>query len=140
MRGLKNVRLPGYDYRSDGYYFVTINSNYRNDNFSGLEDTIEQIFNEVARTVGGVTIDTITVMSDHVHVIYCLEKCSHTLGEIVRRCKAKTSYVIGGRTWKPSYYEHIVRTEPELNRIRAYIIMNPELTAWREEHRKRGSW
>jgi REP element-mobilizing transposase RayT len=27
--------------------------------------------------------------------------------------------------WQRNYYEHIVRDEPELNRIRQYIIENP---------------
>lgn len=133
MRGLKNVRLPHYNYQSDGYYFVTFNSNYRRQNLIGFEELIQQIFREVVKSIRGVIIDTIIVMPDHVHVLYGLEKSSHTLGEIVRRCKAKSSYVLGEHLWQPSFYEHVVRTEAELNRIRAYILMNPEYTRWRKE-------
>ena len=28
MRAIKNIRLKTYNYGSDGYYFVTINTNY----------------------------------------------------------------------------------------------------------------
>ena len=28
--------------------------------------------------------------------------------------------------WQRNYYEHIIRNEPELNRIRQYIAANPE--------------
>jgi putative transposase len=31
----------------------------------------------------------------------------------------------GGRVWQRRYYEHIVRDECDLNRIRQYIIDNP---------------
>jgi REP element-mobilizing transposase RayT len=30
-----------------------------------------------------------------------------------------------GRLWQRNYYEHIIRDEEELNRIRQYIIDNP---------------
>lgn len=31
----------------------------------------------------------------------------------------------GFTVWQRNYYEHIIRNEPELNRIREYIINNP---------------
>ena len=34
------------------------------------------------------------------------------------------------RFWQRNYYEHIVRNDEELNRIRAYIEMNPARWAW----------
>ncbi|HQT91529.1 MAG TPA: transposase, partial [Candidatus Kryptobacter bacterium] len=33
----------------------------------------------------------------------------------------------GSRIWQRNYYEHIVRNEDELNRIRAYIFNNPAM-------------
>jgi REP element-mobilizing transposase RayT len=137
MLGIKNVRLPEYDYRSDGYYFVTINTRSRFNLCEDHELTVEQIFRETCAALHGVTIDTMIVMPNHVHLLYCLENSSHELGEIVRRCKAKTSYVYNERFWQPNYHEHIVRNEGELNRIRAYILMNPELTIWREGVRQK---
>jgi hypothetical protein len=35
------------------------------------------------------------------------------------------------RLWQRNYYEHIVRDEDELNRIRAYIVNNP--LNWNED-------
>jgi len=133
MLGLKDIRLPGYDYRSDGYFFVTLCSRQRYRIFEGHEEIIEQIFREVVQSLSGVRIDTIIVMPDHVHLLYHFKNSSHGLGEVVRRCKAKTSYVLGGRAWQPNYYELIVRDEESLNKIREYISMNRELTDWREE-------
>ena len=36
-----------------------------------------------------------------------------------------------GRLWQRNYYEHIIRDEEELNRIRQYIIHNP--TRWEDD-------
>lgn len=40
----------------------------------------------------------------------------------------RTNEIRGTRgisVWQRNYYEHIVRAEPELNRIRQYIVDNP---------------
>jgi putative transposase len=52
-----------------------------------------------------------------------------TLGQIIRYFKGKASFV--GRKelphfqWQRNYYEHIIRDENELNRLREYMINNP---------------
>jgi len=60
-----------------------------------------------------------------------------TLGDIVGAFKSLTTneYIRGvrrfgwtpfpGRLWQRNYYEHIVRNEDELERIREYIVNNP---------------
>lgn len=54
-----------------------------------------------------------------------------TLGKIVRFFKAKTTHKIRNAKnfprfqWQRNYYEHIIRTEDELNRIREYTLNNP---------------
>ena len=60
-----------------------------------------------------------------------------TLGDILQWFKTMTTneYIRGvkqlgwlsfqGRLWQRNYYEHIVRNEDELNRIRQYILDNP---------------
>jgi REP element-mobilizing transposase RayT len=30
-----------------------------------------------------------------------------------------------GKLWQRNYYEHVIRTEKELNQIREYIVNNP---------------
>ena len=54
-----------------------------------------------------------------------------TLGKIIRFFKARTSHEIGSVAkslhfkWQRNYYEHIIRNEDKLNRIREYIQLNP---------------
>ena len=56
----------------------------------------------------------------------------HGLSEIVRALKTFSSRRInelrqtpGSKLWQRNYWEHIVRNESELNRIREYILANP---------------
>lgn len=55
-----------------------------------------------------------------------------TVGYIVRAFKARCTYAVNQKRdtsglplWQRNYYEHIIRNEPELNKIREYIINNP---------------
>lgn len=55
-----------------------------------------------------------------------------SLGAIVRAYKSAVTYAInaarqtrGVMVWQRNYYEHIIRNNAELNRIRKYIIENP---------------
>jgi REP element-mobilizing transposase RayT len=78
----------------------------------------------------GVAPDQFIVMPNHVHGIVQITGESVSLGEIVRSFKAATTRMIrqAGMTdfaWQASYYEHIIRNEHELERIRNYIVSNP---------------
>lgn len=56
----------------------------------------------------------------------------HGLPEIIRAFKTFSSRQIneikntpGMSIWQRNYYEHVVRNEPELKKIREYIVSNP---------------
>lgn len=58
------------------------------------------------------------------------------LGKIIRHYKARTSKFVrdGGYShfqWQRNYYEHIIRNEIDLNKIRQYILENPK--KWNED-------
>ena len=68
----------------------------------------------------------------------------HGLPEIVRAFKTFSARRInrirrtpGVSFWQRSYYEHIIRNENELNRIREYIIYNPARWSLDRENRER---
>jgi hypothetical protein len=53
-----------------------------------------------------------------------------TLGEIIRSFKAVSTREIRGNYysrfgWQRNYYEHVIRDDDSLNRVREYIINNP---------------
>jgi Transposase IS200 like len=67
-----------------------------------------------------------------------------TLGKIVRSFKAQSSRLIHAQGfhdfgWQRSYYDHVIRSEESLNRIREYITANPMLWIFDKEnhHRRR---
>jgi putative transposase len=97
-----------------------------------------------------VELDAFIVMPNHVHGILVIveggrgvlqyapsKKCgfsspSQTLGSIIRGLKSSATKIInqirnshGVPVWQRNYYEHIIRNETELNKIREYIINNP---------------
>lgn len=62
----------------------------------------------------------------------------HTLGQIIAFFKYQSTKQInkirdtpGHPVWQRNYYEHIIREEQEMNRIREYIIENP--AKWTED-------
>jgi len=94
-----------------------------------------------------VALDEYVVMPNHFHALVAIEKSrrgvshtpsdkfhspSQTLGAIVRGFKSATTKVInqmrgtpGIPPWQRNYYEHVVRKDSELQRIREYIVSNP---------------
>lgn len=116
-----------YDYRSNGFYFVTIVTRLRQDLLENRKDVVEKILKETIHSVRGTSIDTFIIMPNHIHTILVLRDSLLHLGEIVRRFKAKTSRVIGQHLWQANYYEHVIRDENALERIRQYIALNPEM-------------
>ena len=81
-------------------------------------------------------IDFYCIMPDHVHLIIVfndlvkrrgeLESRNYSLRDVVGALKAIISRYLGFQVWQPNYYEHIIRTEGSLDRIRNYILQNPE--------------
>jgi REP element-mobilizing transposase RayT len=56
-----------------------------------------------------------------------------TLGKIIRHFKAKSTNEIRKQlnpitfSWQRNYYDHIIRNDESLNKIREYIIKNPQM-------------
>jgi REP element-mobilizing transposase RayT len=117
-------------------------------------EMVERTWRELAECYPGVEVDAFVVMPNHVHGIIVLvgagpRACPEgsgqpqgvartiSLPDVVHRFKSLTTakYRWGvhndgwrpfpGRLWQRNYYEHIVRDEEELNRVRQYIIDNP---------------
>ena len=114
-------------------------------------EMIQQVWHELPSHYPGVDIDAFVVMPNHVHGIIVLESepgqapgaaltdqgSTMSLGDVVHRFKSLTTaqYRHGVKTkgwrtfprqlWQRDYYEHVIRNEEELNRIRQYIIANP---------------
>jgi len=140
----RSIRLKEFDYSLPGAYFVTIVTYERSNLFGEMEkekvnlnQTGKLVSNEWLRLqtrFPGVEIDEFVIMPNHLHgvIIITATESTQTLGSIVGSFKSSTSRLINAlqRTkgipiWQRNYYEHIIRDEEELNRVRQYIANNP---------------
>ncbi len=88
----------------------------------------------------GVVIDAYVVMPNHFHGILVfahalISKVSGplTLGEVIGQFKSRVNKRLKpeGPIWQRNYYEHIIRNQEDMERIRAYIEDNPR--RWEED-------
>ena len=138
MRYRKHIRLKNYDYKTDGFYFVTLCSAYKEPLLKKLGNILETELQNLPVRFPGLKIDYHKIMPSHLHVILILENSSKSLSEIVGAYKSITtlktrvavrsfqkSALQEGRLWQPNYYEHIIRSETSLSKIRHYVEDNP---------------
>ena len=146
----KSIRLKGYDYSKEGAYFITICTNRRGLYFDNeeIKRIVEKEWLNTMHIRQNVILDEFVVMPNHLHGIiviihnvgaYCntplqnqFKSPSKTIGAIVRGFKSvatkeisKLNKTPGIPVWQRNYYEHIIRNENELTKIRAYIQNNP---------------
>jgi len=114
----KQIRLKHYDYSQDGYYFVTICTRR-----GGVTPPLQR-----HACLGGVTPP---LQNGGVTSSSPLQR--PTLGQIVAYFKYQSTKSINALhgtpcvpIWQRGYYEHVIRNESALSRIREYIQNNPE--------------
>jgi len=122
----KHVRLKHYDYSTDGYYFVTICAHRRRPILNKKDKIINEILHALPHRFPGVSIDYYVLMPSHIHVIFAFREAKIPLWEVVRAFKSLVSRKIGQNDfWQRGYYEHVIRNEKALLKIRRYIRNNP---------------
>ena len=142
----QSIRLRDYNYSQEGAYFVTICVQDRrllfgsiiNNEVSLNENGLlaQLMWHQLTERFPGTLLDEYVLMPNHLHGILILpprqapEEKHLALGEIVRAFKAVTTHRIrqNGQSdfaWQRNYFEHIVRDEKDLDRIRQYIVNNP---------------
>lgn len=72
-------------------------------------------------------------MPNHIHVILIFEQSDIALSELWRRfkaittLKAKRNGFTGKTLWQKNYFEHIIRNDVALDKVRNYLRNNPYL-------------
>ena len=149
----RSIRLKGYDYSQAGGYYLTIVTQNRECLFGEILDgkiilnkyglIVKTIWNDLPNHYNHIKLDEYVIMPNHIHGIVIINDDvgagfkpaptikRHGLPEIVRGFKTFSSRRInqyrntpGQKLWQRNYYEHIIRNDDELNRIREYIINN----------------
>jgi putative transposase len=145
-------RLKDWDYSSLGYYFITLCIKDKIPLFGAVKgdqillSPIGKIVSdnlEKAPTIyNHILLDAHVIMPNHIHAIIAIvetpERWASTsepkkplpLGIIVNQFKATSTKIIHKLgfvdfAWQPRYYDHIIRNERSLQKIRDYILGNP---------------
>lgn len=127
MKWRKAIRLKGYDYRTNGYYFVTICTALRKPLLEQYRKEAELILQNLPSRFTDVKPDFYSFVPDYLHAIFILNNANVSIGEIVRTYKALVTRTTSCKPfWEWNYYEHIIRNERALYEIRRYIQENPE--------------
>lgn len=164
-RRRNTLRYPGYDYAQVGAVFVTICTQGRQRMFGAVRDgqvlltppglRARDRWAQIPARFPGVVVDASIVMPDHIHGIILIGTdptlpTRTTASDVVRWFKSAlfTDYTTGVRhhgwepydrqLWQRNYYDHIIRSERELDRIRAYIEANP--TRWQARAGANNDW
>ncbi|MGD0216428.1 MAG: transposase [Desulfobaccales bacterium] len=124
---------------------------------NALGRAIESEWLQTAKLRSYVTLDYYVIMPNHFHAVFFLQNHERatrrvaptkenspsgpapwSVGAIVAQFKSQVTRRIkssgrlpNGRLWQRSYYEHVVRDENDLNRIRQYIEDNAAI--WVED-------
>lgn len=146
----KDIRLKNYDYSHLGHYFVTM-CTYDRKNFlcqivggdaqvasfqteMKLMDVgwiVDKYINNINKVYDNVKLDYYVIMPNHIHLIRVINNAIITdtnktsLSQVINSFKVLTSKGCKCPIWQRNYYEHIIRTEQELEEIREYIQNNP---------------
>jgi REP element-mobilizing transposase RayT len=145
--------MPDYDYRTPGSYFITICTHERQLRFLDprLRSLVEATWASLPEH-HSLILDVFVVMPNHVHGILQLEGdvvgaqraaprrsgfttrpvLPGSLPAVVRSFKSASTKAIndhrqtrGQPVWQRGYYEHLIRDDTELHRVREYIANNP---------------
>jgi REP element-mobilizing transposase RayT len=136
-------------YRFSSLFGRIVNGNVQ---LNSLGRLVEEEWKRTAAVRPSVEVDLYVVMPNHVHgLLWILGNpadqvssnnsetiIANTLGSIIAQFKSivtKRSRSLAGAPsspiWKRNYYDHIVRNERSLERIRNYILENP--ARWSED-------
>ncbi len=100
-------------------------------------EIVQHTWDDLVNHNENIELDAFVVMPNHIHGIVTIDnraglEPAPTLSEIVRQLKTFSARRInkirdtqGVRVWQRNYYEHVIRDENELNRVREYIANNP---------------
>jgi REP element-mobilizing transposase RayT len=116
----------------NGWFFVTNKADFAKDYFLGELRTLLKVeLAELVKKTSGVGLDYYHIMPNHIHVILVFEDAEIPLSEFWRRFKAITTIKAkqrgfpGKSLWQRNYFEHVIRNDFALQKIREYIQNNP---------------
>ena len=138
----KSPRIPGYDYATPNYYFITICTHEKNCIFwsGGKLNAFGQIAFDAAMQISahfpGNRVDSFVVMPNHIHMILVVEPGGTDATVVIGQYKSQVSKEIHKidpkrKIWQTSFHDHGIRNYRQYQHIREYIETNP--MRWKED-------
>ena len=138
----KSPRIPGYDYATPNYYFITICTHEKNCIFwsGGKLNTFGQFAFDAAMQISahfpGNRVDSFVVMPNHIHMILVVEPGGTDATVVIGQYKSQVSKEIHKidpkrKIWQTSFHDHGIRNYRQYQHIREYIETNP--MRWKED-------
>ncbi|MGN1306321.1 MAG: transposase [Faecousia sp.] len=154
----KRNRLEGYDYGSEGVYFLTLCTEGRRNLLSrivarGILDAPETELTSYGKVLKeaidylnqareNICVEEYVIMPNHLHILVRITKaCKGASGmpratdavipRFVSFLKRYTNRTSGKQLWQTSYYDHIIRSEADFWKHLRYIEENP--AKWLED-------
>jgi len=138
----KHLRLPGYDYRQPGFYFVTICTMNRRCLLGSVDDfavrlseiglIVQECWLALPEWFENVALDQFIIMPNHLHGILQITHLGPSLRTTIGSFKSAVTRLSHKKylpskqeLWQRGYFDHIVRSETSLLRLRQYILDNP---------------
>ena len=132
----KIIRLPNYDYSSEGAYFVTLCTegkakilcNYTLPKMEGdapefFLTPVGRVVDELIRLIPG--IDKYVIMPNHIHMMILNSAQDYPLPRKLQYFKSNVTRKLGRSIWQRSYYEYVIRGERDYQTRWKYIDDNP---------------
>jgi REP element-mobilizing transposase RayT len=161
LQNRKLNRLANYNYSLPGYYFITICTKDRVCYFGDVVNG-EMVLNGYGRVVEKqwlwlkenfpyVKLDVFQIMPNHFHGILIIEPVGNGLDRSLHKQLPLSNLVGAFKTtssklirqfglitfsWQKSFYDHVIRRDESLDKIREYIVNNPKQWELDEENPK----
>lgn len=143
----KSTRIPGYDYSTENYYFITVCTDNKKCIFGQPEQLNEagkiaqECIENIEGIFQGVRVDNYVVMPNHIHCIIALEgadqgmihpSVSTVIGQYKMTVTKKIRQLYPNmKVWQRSFHDHIIRSQKSYEKIWNYVEYNAE--KWKED-------
>lgn len=144
----KPHRLPNFDYRTPGAYFITICTKDRKcilwdavgasiarphtPPLSGWGQVVDKAIRNIPIHYPAVSVDRYAVMPNHVHLLLQINTdadgrpmVAPTISTVVQQFKGIVSKQIGHSIWQKLFHDHVIRNQADYMKIWEYIENNP---------------
>ena len=144
----KPHRLPNFDYRTPGAYFITICTQNRRCIFwdsvgasiarphtpplSGRGRIVDKAIRDIPLYYPAVSVDRYAVMPNHVHLLLQINTdpdgrpmAAPAISTVVQQFKGTVTKQIGHTVWQKLFHDHVIRNQADYAKIWQYIENNP---------------